>query len=368
MNKSRQTDNPLKALMRKLLRLAIYINVIFNLGKRQKLSGPNVFYGGARSGNVGGPLVKVKRLKEFFPEHRLNFNLVYTLSNTPYLSEQALRHIKKKNIPLVLNQNGVFYPGWFGSNWATHNLTMSKAYHSADHVFWQSEFCRRSADKFLGTRNKPGEILYNAVDTERFCPLKQKQPGKPVTFLITGKIGQHLNYRLESTITALAEARNSGLDAKLLISGWIETPYLINEFAKSLGLTDFIHFSGPYTQEQAPFIYRSADIYVTMKYLDPCPNAVLEAMACGLPVLYSESGGTPELVGRAAGIGLSVPEDWYKIHVPSSQVICSGMMEIAKTHTKMGVYARRRATTQFDIKKWIDRHQTIFSSLLESSK
>ena len=45
MNKSRQTDNPVKALMRKLLRLAIYLNVIFNLGKRQKFSGPNVFYG-----------------------------------------------------------------------------------------------------------------------------------------------------------------------------------------------------------------------------------------------------------------------------------------------------------------------------------
>ena len=107
---------------------------------------------------------------------------------------------------------------------------------------------------------------------------------------------------------------------------------------------------------------------MTTKYLDPCPNAVLEAMACGLPVLYSASGGTPELVGRAAGIGLPVPEDWHKIHVPSSQEICSGMIKIAKAHSKMGVCARRRATEQFDIKNWIDRHQTVFSSLLEASK
>ena len=85
---------------------------------------------------------------------------------------------------------------------------------------------------FLGNRSGPGEILYNAIDTEFFHPSKQKYPNKPLTFLITGKIGQHLNYRLESTIKALAEARNNGLNAELLISGWIETPQLIKEFAK----------------------------------------------------------------------------------------------------------------------------------------
>ena len=92
-------------------------------------------------------------------------------------------------------------------------------------------------------------------------------------------------------------------------------------------MDDAVNFSGPYNQKQAPFIYRAADIYVTTKYLDPCPNAVLEAMACGLPVLYSASGGTPELVGETAGIGLPVPEDWNNIHVPSSQDISSGMIE-----------------------------------------
>ena len=249
-----------------------------------------------------------------------------------------------------------------------NNLIMSKAYHYADHVFWQSEFCRRSANKFLGNRSGPGEILYNAIDTEFFHPSKRKYPNKPLTFLITGKIGQHLNYRLESTIKALAEARNSGLNAELLISGWIETPHLIKEFAKSLNLNDAVNFSGPYSQEQAPFIYRSADIYVTTKYLDPCPNAVLEAMACGLPVLYSASGGTPELVGETAGIGLPVPEDWHNIHVPSSQDLSSGMIEIARVHPKMGACARKRAVEQFDIKDWIDRHQTVFLSLLESYK
>ena len=51
---------------------------------------PRVFYGGARAGDIGGPLVKVKRLAAHFPEHPWGFNLVYNLSGAPYLPAAAL--------------------------------------------------------------------------------------------------------------------------------------------------------------------------------------------------------------------------------------------------------------------------------------
>lgn len=367
MKTSKQKNLAFKNLLRSAWRFASSAIVFLNVHNGLKERALKIYYGGARAGDIGGPLVKVKRLKEHFPERRFSFNIVYTLSNTPYLSEQALLHIKRKQIPLILNQNGLFYPGWYDGDWEKNNFVMSKAYHLADHVFWQSEFCRRSANKFLGERRGPGEILYNAIDTKLFHPAGEKSPRKPITFLITGKINEHLNYRLKSTIEALAEARNNGLNARLLISGWVETPHIIKEFAKSLNLDDAIDLSGPYTQEKAPSIYRSADVYVTTKYLDPCPNAVLEAMACGLPVLYSASGGTPELVGKTAGIGLPVPEDWYNIHVPSSHDISSGMIRIASSFSEMGACARKRAVEKFDLKDWIERHETVFLSLLEAS-
>ena len=67
-----------------------------------------VFYGGARSGDLGGPLVKVKRLKRSFPEHLWKYNLVYVLSNAPYLPDASLRLLKARGVPIVHNQNGVF--------------------------------------------------------------------------------------------------------------------------------------------------------------------------------------------------------------------------------------------------------------------
>ena len=43
---------------------------------------------------------------------------------------------------------------------------------------------------------------------------------------------------------------------------------------------------------------RQHDIYITASSNDPCSNAVIEALACGLPVLYLDDGGHPELVGQ----------------------------------------------------------------------
>lgn len=326
-----------------------------------------VFYGGALSGDGGGPLVKVARLKEHFPEHRWRFNLVYALSNAPYLPRAALVLLRARGIPIVLNQNGVFYPGWYDGDWRAMNAVMAQGYHLADHVFWQSEFCRRAADRFLGERQGPGEILYNAVDTSRFSPV-QRPAGQPFTFLLTGKIASHMAYRLRSTLEGLAWARAQGLEARLTIAGLIDpgARSRTEDCLRSLGLAEAVTFAGPYTQSTAPEVYRGADAYVMTKYLDPCPNTVLEAMACGLPVLYSASGGVPEMVGDDAGIGLPVPEDWERIHVPEAAAVGEGMVQLASAVGPMAAAARRRAVERFDIVAWIARHRAVFRAALEA--
>ena len=329
-----------------------------------------LFYGGARSGNLGGSQVKIKRLSAFFPQNRWRYNIAYLLSNAPYLSAIALDWLRLRRIPLVLNQNGVYYAGWYGGDWKNMNRIMALAYHRADHVFWQSDFCRRAANHFLGKREGPGEILFNAIDTRgHFRPANVRQD-RPFTFLLTGRIDSHMAYRVESTITGLRAARFAGLDSRLLIAGCIDpsTIVKIQQLIRRLDLSTHVDFSGPYTQNNAPAIYQSADAYVITKYLDPCPNTVLEAMACGLPVLYSASGGVPELVGPKAGLGLYVPENWENtIHIPSSEAVGEGMVKIAHGALEMGISARQRAENEFEITSWIERHREIFQKLLRSS-
>lgn len=328
---------------------------------------PVVYYGGARVGDVGGPLVKVKRLNEYFPEQRWGYNLAYLLSNTPYLPPYALAMLKRRGVPIVYNQNGVFYEAWFDGDWQGENRRMARAYHAADHVFYQSAFCRKAADRFLGVREGAGEILYNAVDTSRFTPAERAPAGDDFIFLVTGKIGNHLAYRLESTIAGLAHARRGGLAARLVVAGWVEEGARAQaaQLAESLGVAAVVDYVGAYTQEQAPDLYRSAHSYVMTKHNDPCPNTVLEALSCGLPVLYSDSGGVPELVGTDAGVPLAAPEDWEESYVPPADAVGAGMLRIAAGHAEFAQAARARAVERFDITHWIARHRAVFEALLQ---
>ncbi|MGQ0560250.1 MAG: glycosyltransferase family 4 protein, partial [Gemmatimonadota bacterium] len=218
----------------------------------------------------------------------------------------------------------------------------------------------------LGVRNGAGEVLYNAVDTRRFTPAAAgRRQSEPYRFLATGKIGNHLFYRLESTIAALREARRSGLNAVLTIAGRIEEEALSRAHALTvqLGLEDAITFTGPYTQQDAPSVYRSADAYVMTKHNDPCPNTVIEALAAGLPVVYSNTGGTPELVGDDAGIAVACREDWEEAHSPAAADLADAFCRVVDRHDEFAAAARRRAVERFDINPWIDRHRAVFERL-----
>ena len=350
-----------------------FYKLIFNLymkisyetkkGIKKKI---NINYGGSRSGNLGGGKVKIKRLKNNFPENIWRFNLIYLISNSVFLNEDTIKFMKKKSIPIVLNQNGVFYPGWYDKDWKSKNKEMSIYYKYADYVFWQSNFCKKSANKFLGLRDGSGEVLYNAVDTDYFLPKKRNKTNR-FSFLMTGNFSEKSLYTIENTIQGLAFSRKLGLDSDLYIAGWSEKPSTIFEIAKRYNISKNIFYLGYYNQNEAPKIYQSADAFVSTKYLDPCPNSVIEALSCGLPVLYSASGGTPELVDSKSGIGLKVKESWTdKNIIPNPKKLGEGMVKIYENHNFFKQNARNTAIKRFDIKNWIGKHKEIFEKLLNN--
>ena len=174
-----------KKLLQRLLTHNEMIKIIFNyffVSSNFNSVTPKVHYGGSRKGELGGPLVKTKKLNQYFPEYSWKFNIVYLLSNSIYLNPVSCKLIKKKGLPVVLNQNGVFYPAWFDGNWEKENNKMSQIYCLADYILWQSKFCKKACEKFLGKRIGIGELLYNSVDTSIFVPQRKGEIKKDFLF------------------------------------------------------------------------------------------------------------------------------------------------------------------------------------------
>ncbi|MGV3632910.1 MAG: glycosyltransferase family 4 protein [Pseudorhodoplanes sp.] len=328
-----------------------------------------LYYGGARAGDAGGPLVQVKLVQRKFPQHFPGYSLVYMLSNAIYLPQFAVERLVGAGVPIVLNQNGLFYKAWYPDGWERENERMAGVHRVASHVFYQSEFCRMCAHRFLGPRSGGSEILYNGVDTDAFKPRERRETDQPFTFLVTGLIGKATAHRLKSSVQGLAAARKGGLNCLLKVAGGIDDD-VRGEIASEvdrLGVADHVSFTGAYHHAQAPELYRSADAYLMTKQNDPCPYTVMEALATGLPVLYSASGGVPEQVGDDAGVGLPVEQTFDYPVVPTADEIAKGMEAIIQGSEQMSKAARARAVERFSLTHWYSRHEAVFNKLLGES-
>jgi glycosyltransferase involved in cell wall biosynthesis len=313
---------------------------------------------------VYGGHVKFSLLHEALPNSPRDFNVLYLGSSAlPVEASRLVELARRRGAAFVWNQNGVAYPGWYGDGWQLVNEPRARLLHEADHVFFQSAFCKLSADRFYGERQGSWEVLHNPVDTSRFVPAAR--PSRPLTLLLGGN--QYQRYRLETALDTVALVRRERPDARLLVAGALsfadDARPQAEAVVRRLGLDGAVELLGPYTQAEAPALMQRTDLLLHTKYNDPCPTVVLEAMAAGLPVVYSASGGTPELVGNDAGIGIAAPLDWERDHPPVAEELAEAVLRVADGASDYSAAARERAL-RFDVKSWIERHHTVFTELI----
>jgi glycosyltransferase involved in cell wall biosynthesis len=330
-----------------------------------------VFYGHdrlpSREEQAHGGTIKFQQLEREFPNEPRAFNVLYLGSSTrPPDSAALLELARGRGAAVVLNQNGVAYPGWHGPGWEQTNQPLAELVQAADHVLYQSAFCKLSADRFLGEPQGSWELLHNPVDTAFFTPAER--PERPLTLLLGGN--QYQRYRFESALRAF-ELIRAETDARLIVAGRIawhpEARKATREARGALERSPAgrdVEFVGAFTQQDAPALYRRADVLLHTKYNDPCPTVVLEAMSSGLPIVFSDSGGTPELVG-AAGIGVPAPLDWDQDHPPAPESLAGAVLASAERRTELAAIARARAVEHFDLRPWVERHRTLFAELAE---
>jgi len=318
------------------------------------------------NGVIHGGRVKLVHLSQAYPEKKLLTNIIYLVSSAvPQHAEILVRYLKGKGVKLVWNQNGVAYPAWDNENYKITNSKLASLLHMADYVVYQSEFCRLSADRYLGEVRVPDMVLYNPVDTEKFSPSNNPPPVDTWQLLVTGT---HLQPdRVLLILKTLAVLIKRGQDAKLIIAGrlnWPDGDQETEEAITQLNLAGNVELLGAYTQEQAPEIYQAAHILFHIKYKDPCPTVPIEAMSCSVPVIGSLSGGMPELVSDEGGVLLEVPDVWDEMCYPGPEEMVEAVINIMGDLEAWRKKARERAVSHFSKDHWLEQHRQIFTEVL----
>ena len=325
--------------------------------------GLRVFYGWDVIPGAGEPVAggtaKLQKLAARWPNAPTDFSLLYL--GTTYLPRdlrQLLWIARRRGAKVVVNQDGVAYPGWAGERTDELNAPLRRALDGADHVLYQSLFSKRSSDAFLGEPDGPWEILPNAVDVETFTPGPTPSDGPVV--LLGGD--QTQEYRLELGLETFRHVLDVHPGARLLVSG-----RLVSDPAPTiarLGVGTAVELTGRYAQREAPDVYRQAHVLLHTKVNDPCPTAVIEAMACGVPVAYPASGGTVELVGDVGGVGVPHPDGFEWDEPPPPEELAAAVSAVLADRDRYSAGARDRAVQRFALSDWLDRHAELFASLV----
>lgn len=317
-------------------------------------------------GLIHGGAVKLLHLRDGLDVSEKEFNILYLVSSAqPDFAEDLVRKCRREGILFVWNQNGVGYRGWAGPEAERYNAPMRRLRRMADYVIYQSEFCRDSATKFLGHVETPYSILFNPVDLEKFRPPEKPLPPAPLRLL---SLGTHNDSgRVFSALQCVKHLRDRGIECLMTLAGrlqWTDAEEETRREIGRLGLAPYLTLRPAFSQDEAAVLYRAHHLLIHPKYLDPCPTVVVEALASGLPVVGSRSGGMPELVPETCGALVPAELNWDRLVTPTGMELADAVVSVLPRLAAASAAARRFAQEEFDRKDWLERHREIFVRLM----
>jgi glycosyltransferase involved in cell wall biosynthesis len=137
-------------------------------------------------------------------------------------------------------------------------------------------------------------VVVNGVDTEIFYPGPAKSMAQPVKVLTVCRLISRK--RIDLLIETVALAKELGVNIQLDIAGEGNLMAELRRLPEKVGVEGRVNFMGRVPTEQMPQLYRDNDIFVMSSAHEGMSNAMLEAMACGLPIVTTRCEGVEELI------------------------------------------------------------------------
>ncbi|HEY3590333.1 MAG TPA: glycosyltransferase family 4 protein [Buttiauxella sp.] len=244
-----------------------------------------------------------------------------------------------------LMQRARILPGWRGKwlfldRYHRYVMQAERAMYQAPElkaVICNAEMVKQEIIEDFSIPANKIHVIYNAIDSSRFVPANEELranlrdqmaiPQNKVALVFVGSGFERKG--LASAIKAIANS-----DRYLIVVGQDKAEKQYQALAQSLGCQTRIRFMG--MQKNTLHFYQAADGLLLPTLYDPFPNVILEAMACGLPVITSPTCGGAEFI--------TTGQNGYVCDALNIPQLSEAVMAIPSRSAdeKMGIYARER--------------------------
>jgi len=206
-------------------------------------------------------------------------------------------------------RRGWYRPGYslkaFSGLFYSYFITQKPVLHHSRGIITVSHRITEDLKKWFGQGLKEKCVtIYNGIDTNTFHPdpsarrimrkrydIDEKSPVLLTLGRLTHEKGHHV------LVEAMGILKRTIPDIKLLVVGEGSSLSLLKTISEKLGLAETVIFIGPVENHQTAAYYNTSDIFVFPTLtVEGLPFVLLEAMACGKPVIASEIGGNAEVI------------------------------------------------------------------------
>lgn len=226
--------------------------------------------------------------------------------------------------------------------------------HFNDRVIYQSQFIRSWWEDWYGIAKAPASVILNAVDLQTYTPDGEHE--RPTDhfrlLLLEGSLAGGLNSGLFHAVS-LAEKLSAKYPMEVFVAGTVDSATQ-NKINTESSVP--IKFLGVLPREQIPHLIRSSHLLYSAEVNPPCPNSVIEALACGLPVIGFDSGSLKEIVTGDAGRIVPYGSNPWKLETPDISALANAADEILQDQPRFRQAARMRAESAFGLDQMVDAY------------
>ena len=223
----------------------------------------------------------------------------------------------------------------------------------AGRIVYQSGFSQGWWERRFGKLAKPSTVIYNGVDLQAYSPGSPPASQVYRLLVVEGSLGGGYENGLENAVRLAEGLAARGLPMQVQIVGEVSPALQAAWTARS---SVPLLWSGLVRREQIPAFDRSAHLLFSADVHPACPNSVIEALACGLPVVAFETGSLCELVTPETGFVAPYGSDSWKLEPPDVDGLVSGAQNVLADWPKFSRAARLRAENLFGLEHMLDQY------------